>query len=662
MGGKSKPPPAPDYSPIAQASAESARISAEVAREQLAWAKEQYAQDKEITSRVVDSQIAAQEQLNKFAADDRRRYEMLFQPMEDNVLLDAAGFTPERNQARAEAAAGRATADVSNQFAMARAAAQDRLESFGIDPSQTRAQALDVSARMSEAAARAGAGTSVYDQTLRAEEATGRALRSEAVNIGRGYPGQVAGTYGLALQAGSAGAQTALAQTASGAQTMGTGPQWQATGNQALNIWGNTLNMSHQNQMARYNAQQQQSSGWGSALGSVLGAGAGLFMMSDIDEKEAIEEVGKLNDGQPVYRFRLKGSPTTQIGLIAQNVEKRRPDAVAQDAQGRKYVNYKAATQSAVNVRGGEGSGPVVSFATGGAVDPSFAYANSGAGVPITTRMNPSMGGPSGTDTVKAALTPGEFVVPNDVVQWKGQEWFHKQIAAARKAAETPVVKPVVNEPAVQEPTTVQPPPVANKGTGAGNYTYDEKMKLINDARAAKGMGPYNDPHAATRGVPPGSAPAGGTASSPAVGLDTGRGGMPPAHTQALQPTQSMGGGTPINPATGLPYPADYGIQTPYGRVIPGVRTINPPLSNGGRGRPDLSGLTPQQQGLFQMETLYFNMHQQQQAYNWGGFDQSGGGEGVGAGGQSTGNEGQSSAGGQARGAGGGASNQGDSW
>ena len=89
--------------------------------------------------------------------------------------------------------------------------------------------------------------------------------------MGRGYPGQVAQTYGTALQAGNQAVNSGVVTTASGANTMGTPTQWQGMGNQALGTWGSTLNAGYQNSIAGFNAEQNASSGWGSALGLVGG-------------------------------------------------------------------------------------------------------------------------------------------------------------------------------------------------------------------------------------------------------------------------------------------------------------------------------------------------------------------------------------------------------
>lgn len=69
---------------------------------------------------------------------------------------------------------------------------------------------------------------------------------------------------------------------------------------------------------------------------SSLGA---LLALSDRRAKDNIHKVGKLNDGQQVYSFSYKGSPKTEIGLMAQDVEKRDPGAVT-EIGGLKHVNY----------------------------------------------------------------------------------------------------------------------------------------------------------------------------------------------------------------------------------------------------------------------------------------------------------------------------------
>ena len=86
------------------------------------------------------------------------------------------------------------------------------------------------------------------------------------------------------------------------------------------------------------------------SLGALTGLGSSLLgFLSDERAKDDIEKVGELYDGQNVYRYRYKGDPRHQIGLIAQEVEDREPAAIL-DFGGLKGVNYKSATSRAAEL------------------------------------------------------------------------------------------------------------------------------------------------------------------------------------------------------------------------------------------------------------------------------------------------------------------------
>lgn len=107
-------------------------------------------------------------------------------------------------------------------------------------------------------------------------------------------------------------------------------------------------NQQYQGQLAAFNAQNQRASadmgglfGLAGTLGSAaLKYGPGLFALSDARAKKDIVEIGKAHNGLPLYAFRYKGSETPQIGLMAQDVERVRPDAVAMTESGLKAVDY----------------------------------------------------------------------------------------------------------------------------------------------------------------------------------------------------------------------------------------------------------------------------------------------------------------------------------
>lgn len=278
---KSDPPKAPDYSGLVAQSEKSAEMAFQISREQLQWAKDQYAMDKELSDEVVGKLVDSMDQQTEWANQDRERYQNVYQPLEDQLAADAASFsTPERQQMEAQ----RDMASVTTQFDGAREAAQRELEGFGIDPSSTRYAALDIGTRQAEAAAKAGAGNNAVARI----DAQGRAMRSEAINVGRGYPGQAAQAAAAAAGAGQGAVGTNLGTTASGASTMGTGTQWNAAGNGALGQAGNLMNMGYNNSLAGWNAGQNASSGWG----SVLGLAGGFFMADGGEVPEAIPTRG----------------------------------------------------------------------------------------------------------------------------------------------------------------------------------------------------------------------------------------------------------------------------------------------------------------------------------------------------------------------------------
>lgn len=92
------------------------------------------------------------------------------------------------------------------------------------------------------------------------------------------------------------------------------------------------------------------SSGW------LLPALAGL---SDKHAKENIRKIGKAHNGMGLYLFNYKSDPTPRLGLVAQDVEKVKPEAVY-EIGGLKHVDYEKALAKA--------HGGVVGYDNGGGV------------------------------------------------------------------------------------------------------------------------------------------------------------------------------------------------------------------------------------------------------------------------------------------------------
>lgn len=265
MGGKA--PDAPDLGPLAEGSEEAARLAHQTAQEQLAWAREQDGLNRQLLDRVLTGQEQIQQDTLANAQRDRQRYEQVYQPLENNLVNEFNSYdSPERRgQER-----GRAITDVNTQFDAARRNALQRLESYGVDPSQTRNAALDLGTRVQQAAAAAGAANA----SDRATEQTGRALRAEAINIGRGLPSNVAASYSQSLQAGNSMVGNANQTTATSGNAAQGANSYLNTANNAYGTAANTQSQGFNNQMAQYNANQQNVTGALSAVGGI----AGMFM------------------------------------------------------------------------------------------------------------------------------------------------------------------------------------------------------------------------------------------------------------------------------------------------------------------------------------------------------------------------------------------------
>ena len=128
---------------------------------------------------------------------------------------------------------------------------------------------------------------------------------------------------------------------------MGSPTQWMGTGNQSLGVWGNALTSGYNAQMAQFNANNNQSSGWGSALGLIGGIGMKAF---------GLAEGGEV------------------------------PDDASLEGDDRMVPPHASPTRG------------------------------------------------KAIDDVPARLTVGEFVIPKEVVDFKGQEFFQNLIKKTRQA------------------------------------------------------------------------------------------------------------------------------------------------------------------------------------------------------------------------------------
>lgn len=210
-----------------------------------------------------------------------------------------------------------------------------------------------------------GLGQQGFGQQLAASQAQqglGQMLSGLGFQTGQAYQGL--GAQQAQLGAQNAAQQAALAQqgygmgmgSAQALANLGAGMQSSAQqGAQAAIQAGTVAQQTEQaGKQALYNQFLQQQSypfqvaqflaniamGTGALSGSTTTT-TQPSGWSDRRLKEDVRKVGETKDGLPIYKFRYKGEDKdqTHIGYMADDVEKKHPDAVGK-SQGYKYVDY----------------------------------------------------------------------------------------------------------------------------------------------------------------------------------------------------------------------------------------------------------------------------------------------------------------------------------
>jgi hypothetical protein len=170
---------------------------------------------------------------------------------------------------------------------------------------------------------------------------------SELASIGQTAYGEGANTASeegaLASGAQTAGLQGANAEIAAGTvQQQTQQAQDTAEYNQFLQ------QQSYPFQVDQFLANIAEGTGALSGSTTTTTQPGGFF--SDRRLKHDIKKIGETFDHQDIYSYKMHGDPRTHIGLMAQEVEKKRPKAVGVDpGSNYKIVDYGIATEKAAN-------------------------------------------------------------------------------------------------------------------------------------------------------------------------------------------------------------------------------------------------------------------------------------------------------------------------
>lgn len=336
FGGDDDSPPPPDYTPVANASKESAEIAAQLGREQLAEARRQYDQDMAVARPIVDAQAKLMGQAYDQGNYSFQRFREGGTQVQDALRDMAMGRMPSFVQEQGDAEARRALADVGANLYAQRAASIRSLQRMGVNPNSGRWAAMQGQMDVAAAAAKAGAA----NNARRSVEDRAYARLGDVYNTYSGMASSAPTFYQAGTQAGNSAANN---QMAPGAALLGG-----MSG--AANTTLQGRDMALRGQMGILNAQASYANAVANSgsslgdLGSLIGAGVGAYKaFSDRRLKENIEAIGRdERTGLTLYEFSYIDDPDMRRyqGVMADEVIAVDPHAVEFDEHGFARVNY----------------------------------------------------------------------------------------------------------------------------------------------------------------------------------------------------------------------------------------------------------------------------------------------------------------------------------
>lgn len=368
--------------------------------QQVAYARDYVKRSGDTQQTVLEQTLPMMEEMFNAYRTDRNRYEQTFVPLQDQIIQYAQGYdTPERR----EEEAARRISEVSQSFAAERDNAQRRLESYGIDPSQTRTAALDRDIRAQEAMAQAQAG----NQGRLDVETRGQALLQGAQAMGQNLPQQAlaSGQLGTGVGQSALSGQNQAGQTAGNLMAQPVGTAQQASSN-LYNAGGLKLGQFGA-ASGEYGMKRQQTGDVWSGIGGLADTASTFMMLADggyVDKyiNEAMDP--------GVLRGEYKSFDKDTFNVLSGATPSLSADqSKSYEATGVKDPYNLSTGMDSQNYEAALGITDMMPFADGGSavIDKQGIQAEN-------------------ADRVPALLSHGEYVIPADVVRVKGTEFFDK--------------------------------------------------------------------------------------------------------------------------------------------------------------------------------------------------------------------------------------------
>ena len=307
MGGSASAPPPPDTSRFSdQASADATQMRG-WAQEMWDTGQQEWGKLQEWSSSVMGASLPAMEESFAWAREQRDRFDEYVMPQMQSLFSEAELYASKGEEDRQRASA---VQDVKSASEAQRASQLRKLESYGVDPTDTRYAALDKQAGVAEAAMSALAANQAGERTKQ----IGRELRADAINVGTGFLSDAS----QANQVGAGIGSTAL-NAAGGATTAGAGASQGAipfmSGAMANNELGAGIVDTSYGRQIDYAEDQRaaaaaDSAMWKDMMGGAMSMG-GNFMTGGLS--------GMLTGGMGAAEggeITAPGGPTDDLGAI----------------------------------------------------------------------------------------------------------------------------------------------------------------------------------------------------------------------------------------------------------------------------------------------------------------------------------------------------------
>lgn len=431
-----------------------AQYSQSLASQMSSWADSTYAKTSNITDQAVNNFLATSQKMTGFAGGMIDQYNNQFAPENAQLIQDANSYASPERMKLDMGMAGATQAQAGDQ---AIKNSEQNLLGYGIDPSSGRYAALDKAAAVQNAANVAGAMNTQRVSDIH----TGQQLRAEAVQAGSLLPAAISNAQNTAIQANAGASNATLANANTGANLKGLADKYLQT---AMSLKLSPVGQNSHGSGSSSNSSQGSGGGGGGGGGRPSGGGGGYsggggpawgmnmptggyadYGSADGSGGASTSGYNGMTDsGWNDYGSSSGATPDPYgAGSFGSNFGQ---DFGGNTATGTDWGNISGYDTSGLDTGSGsvDTSAPATYGGTsdtsgtgfgdfGSSYDPS-ANDSSGfaAGGYVPPAMSPSGG--ANVDDVHARLNAGEFVVPQDVSNWKGQEFFHTLIAKSRAA------------------------------------------------------------------------------------------------------------------------------------------------------------------------------------------------------------------------------------